>query len=70
MVNLVKQAREFHIGQGDGQRMVGLLVFLSDVHALGLADAQGIELTTAFYWNRNEATRAWTKRYAAMNGGS
>jgi branched-chain amino acid transport system substrate-binding protein len=67
-INTVKQAREFQIGQGS-QRLAGLLVFLSDVNALGLEDAQGIELTTAFYWDRNDATRAWTKRYAARNGG-
>lgn len=68
-INTVKQAREFHIGQDSSQRLVGLLVFLSDVHAIGLADAQGIELTNAFYWDRDDATRAWTQRYATRNGG-
>ena len=68
-IDTVKQAREFHIAQDGNQRLVGLLVFLSDVNALGLDDAKGIELTTAFYWDRTDATRAWTKRYAALNGG-
>ena len=68
-VDTVKQAREFHIAQDGSQRLVGLLVFLSDIKALGLEDAKGIELTTAFYWDRTDATRAWTKRYAALNDG-
>lgn len=67
-INTVKQAREFQIGQGN-QRLVGLLVFLSDVNALGLEDAQGIELTDAFYWDHDDQSRAWTKRYVARNGG-
>jgi branched-chain amino acid transport system substrate-binding protein len=67
-ITTVKQAREFHIGQGS-QRLAGLLVFLSDIHALGLEAAQGIQLTNAFYWDRDEGTRAWTKRYAERNGG-
>jgi branched-chain amino acid transport system substrate-binding protein len=67
-VTTVKQAREFNIGQG-AQRLAGLLVFLSDVHSLGLEAAQGIQLTTAFYWDHDEETRAWTKRYAARNNG-
>jgi branched-chain amino acid transport system substrate-binding protein len=68
-IDTVKQAREFRVAQDGDQRLVGLLVFLSDVNALGLEDAQGIELTTAFYWDRTEATRAWTKRYATLNNG-
>jgi len=68
-IDTVKQAREFHIAQDGSQRLVGLLVFLSDIKALGLEDAKGIELTTAFYWDRTDATRAWTKRYATLNGG-
>ena len=67
-VTTVKQAKEFNIGQGE-QRLAGLLVFLSDVHSLGLEAAQGIQLTNAFYWDRDEETRAWTKRYAARNNG-
>jgi branched-chain amino acid transport system substrate-binding protein len=67
-INTVKQAAEFGINQG-GQRLAGLLVFLTDVHALGLPTAQGLTLTTAFYWDLNDKTRAFAKRFAARNGG-
>lgn len=61
-VNAVKSAREFGINQG-GQTVAGLLVWLSDVHSLGLETAQGMLLTDAFYWDRDEASRAWSKRF-------
>ncbi len=67
-INAVKQASEFGIVKG-GQRLAGLLVFLSDVHALGLQTAQGLTLTTAFYWDLNDKTRAFAKRFADRNGG-
>jgi branched-chain amino acid transport system substrate-binding protein len=67
-INSVKQAAEFGIVKG-GQRLAGLLVFLSDVHALGLQAAQGLTLTTAFYWDLNDQTRTFAKRFAARNGG-
>jgi branched-chain amino acid transport system substrate-binding protein len=67
-INAVKQAAEFGIVQG-GQRLAGLLVFLTDVHALGLQTAQGLTLTTAFYWDLNDKTRAFAKRFAALNDG-
>jgi branched-chain amino acid transport system substrate-binding protein len=67
-INAVKQAAEFGIVQG-GQRLAGLLVFLTDVHALGLQTAQGLTLTTAFYWDLNDKTRAFAKRFAPRNGG-
>jgi branched-chain amino acid transport system substrate-binding protein len=67
-INSVKQAAEFGIVQG-GQRLAGLLVFISDVHALGLQAAQGLTLTTGFYWDLNDKTRAFAKRFAAANGG-
>lgn len=67
-VNSIKQAAEFGIVQG-GQNLAGLLVFLPDVHALGLAKAQGLLLTETFYWDLNEGTRAWSKRFAAGHGG-
>ncbi len=67
-INSIKQAAEFGIVKG-GQRLAGLLVFLSDVHALGLQTAQGLTLTTAFYWDLNDRTRAFAKRFAAKNGG-
>ncbi|HPK31162.1 ABC transporter substrate-binding protein [Ottowia sp.] len=67
-INSIKQASEFGIVQG-GQKLAGLLVFLSDVHGLGLQKAQGLQVTTAFYWDLNDNTRAWAKRFAAANGG-
>ncbi|MGZ5080746.1 MAG: ABC transporter substrate-binding protein [Usitatibacter sp.] len=67
-INSIKQASEFGIVKG-GQNLAGLLVFLSDVHGLGLDKAQGLILTTTFYWDHNDQTRAWAKRFAAANGG-
>ena len=66
--NALKQAAEFGIVAG-GQKLAGLLVFISDVNAVGLPVAQGLNLTTAFYWDKDEGTRAFTKRYQALNGG-
>lgn len=66
-INSVKQAREFGIVQG-GQTIAGMLVFLSDVKSLGLDVAQGMEFATAFYWDRNDASRTWSKRYFAKTG--
>jgi branched-chain amino acid transport system substrate-binding protein len=60
--NSIKQAAEFGIVKG-GQRLAGLLVFVSDVNSLGLDAAQGLVLTEAFYWDQNDATRAWSKRF-------
>src|SRR5207249_4135573 len=59
-INSIKQAAEFGIVKG-GQSLAGLLVFISDVHALGLDKAQGLILTEAFYWDQNDATRSWAK---------
>lgn len=66
--NSIKQAAEFGITKG-GQNLAGLLVFLPDVHSLGLNTAQGLMLTETFYWDLNDQTRAWSKRFAAANGG-
>jgi branched-chain amino acid transport system substrate-binding protein len=60
--NSIKQAAEFGITQG-GQQLAGLLLVLSDIHALGLQAAQGLVLTTGFYWDTDDQTRAWSKRY-------
>jgi branched-chain amino acid transport system substrate-binding protein len=67
--NAIKQASEFGITQG-GQSLAGLLIFITDVHALGLATAQGLVLTEAFYWDLNEGTREWSKRFAEQHNGS
>lgn len=66
--NSIKQAAEFGITRG-GQNLAGMLVFLPDVHSLGLNIAQGLMLTETFYWDLNDQTRAWSKRFAAANGG-
>jgi branched-chain amino acid transport system substrate-binding protein len=60
--NAIKQAAEFGLTK-QGVTLAGLLVFITDVHSLGLPVAQGLELTAAFYWNQDDATRAWSKRY-------
>ncbi|MHB1110902.1 MAG: ABC transporter substrate-binding protein [Devosia sp.] len=67
-VNTIKQAAEFGITQA-GQSLAGLLIFVTDIHALGLETAQGLVLTESFYWDLNDQTRAWSERFAAQNGG-
>ncbi|WP_414652428.1 ABC transporter substrate-binding protein [Hydrogenophaga sp.] len=67
-INSIKQAAEFGIVKG-GQNLAGLLVFLPDIHGLGLNTAQGLVFTETFYWDLNDQTRAWSKRFAERNGG-
>jgi branched-chain amino acid transport system substrate-binding protein len=67
-INSIKQAAEFGITSG-GQNLAGLLVFLTDVHSIGLQTAQGLILTEAFYWDLNDQTRAWSKRFAERHDG-
>jgi branched-chain amino acid transport system substrate-binding protein len=66
--NSIKQAAEFGIVQG-GQSLAGLLVFITDVHALGLQTAQGLILTEAFYWDANDETRKFAEEFAKRNRG-
>ncbi|HEX5321464.1 MAG TPA: ABC transporter substrate-binding protein [Stellaceae bacterium] len=61
-INSIKQAAEFGIVKG-GQKLAGLLVFASDVHSLGLETAQGLQLTESFYWDQDDQTRAWSKKF-------
>jgi branched-chain amino acid transport system substrate-binding protein len=61
--NSVKQAFEF--GLGGSHTLAAFLPFITDIHAMGLATAQGLILTTAFYWDRTDATRAWSERFFA-----
>jgi branched-chain amino acid transport system substrate-binding protein len=61
-INSIKQAREFGIVQG-GQKLAGLLIFLTDVHSLGLEVAQGLLFTDGFYWDLNDDTRKFSKRF-------
>jgi branched-chain amino acid transport system substrate-binding protein len=65
--NAVKQAAEFGITQS-GQSLAGLLLFITDVHALGLSAAQGLMFTEGFYWNLDDQTRAWSKKFEAKAG--
>ncbi len=66
--NAIKQGAEFGIVRG-GQNFAGLLVFITDVHALGLPTAQGLIFTETFYWDMNDKTRAFAKRFAALDRG-
>jgi branched-chain amino acid transport system substrate-binding protein len=68
-INSIKQAGEFGIAEG-GQNLAGLLVFITDVHALGLKTAQGLTFTEAWYWDANDANRAFAKEFAAANKGN
>jgi branched-chain amino acid transport system substrate-binding protein len=63
-INAVKQAAEFGITRG-GQKLAGLVIVISIVHGLGLEIARGLVFTESFYWDMNEATRAWSKRFFA-----
>ena len=67
-VNSIKQAGEFGLTQA-GVKLAGLLVFISDVHALGLKTAQGLNLTESFYWDLNDRTRAFTSRVLQKTSG-
>ncbi len=67
-INSIKAASEFGIVKG-GQSLAGLLVFVTDVHALGLQTAQGLLLSESFYWDRDDKTRAWSKKWSEKMGG-
>ena len=65
--NAIKQANEFGITQG-GQQLAGLLLFITDINSLGLETVQDLVLTTGFYWDRNDETRAWSERFFERHG--
>ncbi|MEL3892940.1 ABC transporter substrate-binding protein [Ferrovibrio sp. MS7] len=67
-INSIKQAAEFGIVEG-GQKLAGMLMFDTDIHSLGLKTAQGLNFTTAWYWDANDNNRAFAKEFAAANGG-
>ena len=67
MINATKQASEFGLSHG-GQTLVSLLAFITDIHTLGLAAAQGLRFVTGFYWDRDKDTRAWSKRFLERHG--
>lgn len=66
-INAIKAANEFGVIAA-GQKIAGLLVFLTDVNSLGLQTAQGLQLTTGFYWDYDDQTRAWSKRFFERHG--
>lgn len=66
-MNTVKQAHAFGIVQ-QGQKQTGLLVFITNIKSLGLDIAQGLQFTTAFYWDRNDASRQWSNRFLDKQG--
>lgn len=68
LLNVIKQAREFGIVQA-GQKLASLVIYINDVEGLGLNVAEGLTLTTSFYWDRDEETRAWAKRFMERSGG-
>lgn len=68
-INSIKQAHEFGIVKR-GQRLAALLVLISDIRSLGLNVAQGLEFTTAWYWDTDKASREWTKRYLKFSDGA
>jgi branched-chain amino acid transport system substrate-binding protein len=68
-INSIKQAAEFGLVSG-GQRLAGLLVFLTDVHSLGLKTTQGLTITSAWYWDKDDASRAFAKRFIEKAGGT
>jgi branched-chain amino acid transport system substrate-binding protein len=68
-VNCIKQSAEFGIQKG-GQKIAGLLFLIHDVHGVGLTSAQGVLLTEPFYWNLNDGTRAFAKRFGRLMPGN
>lgn len=68
LINAVKQAAEFGLGRSGKQRVAGLLVYVNDVHSLGLPAAQGLAASAPFYWDLNDATRAFSSRFFARIG--
>jgi len=68
LLTAIKQAREFGIVQS-GQDLASLVIYINDIEGVGLDVAQGLTLTTSFYWDADEATRAWSKRFMERSGG-
>lgn len=68
LLSAIKQAREFGIVQS-GQNLASLVIYINDIEGVGLNVAQGLTLTTSFYWDTNEETRAWAKRFMERSGG-
>ena len=69
LINTIKQAREFGIGRDGKQRLASFVLTVPDIAALGLESAQGVLVNEAFYWDLDDGTRAWSRRFAARNAG-
>jgi branched-chain amino acid transport system substrate-binding protein len=67
-INVMKQSSEFGLASG-GQKIVSMQTFISDIHSIGLPIAQKLTLTAAFYWDLDDKTRAWSKRFGEKSGG-
>lgn len=67
-ITALKQSNEFGLAAG-GQKIVSMQTFISDIHAIGLSIAQNLTLTAAFYWDLDDQTRAWSKRFGSLSGG-
>ena len=67
MTNATKQASDFGLSRAGNQSLVSLLVFITDIHSLGLAVTQGLQFATAFYWDRDDESRAWSKRFFGIH---
>jgi branched-chain amino acid transport system substrate-binding protein len=67
MTNATKQANDFGLSRAGNQSLVSLLVFITDIHSLGLAVTQGLQFATAFYWDRDDESRAWSKRFFVIH---
>ena len=67
MTNATKQANDFGLSRAGNQSLVSLLVFITDIHSLGLAVTQGLQFATAFYWDRDDESRTWSKRFFAIH---
>jgi branched-chain amino acid transport system substrate-binding protein len=65
--NATKQPNDFGLSRAGNQSLVSLLVFITDIHGLGLAVTQGLQFATAFYWDRDDESRAWSKRFFAIH---
>lgn len=63
LITLLKQAKEFGIGDGGKQSLVGFLVYITDIHSLGLQASQGLVVTSGFYWDQSDAARAFARRF-------
>jgi branched-chain amino acid transport system substrate-binding protein len=70
LINAIKQAAEFGLGVKSGQQIATFLTYITDIHSLGLPVTQGLTFASSFYWDQNDAARAFAKRFAAARSGA